>query len=254
MQDALSLMRRRFAPGEPRRISVCGARRGARGFTIFEILLSLLIISLLFGFTLKAVRSSFDSEGRRFVQRLQGTIKFLYNQAALDNRTYRLLLTFAGDDGVATLKAQVSSDASSAEKKSASDANQSTSDASADGKSTPNPEPAPSPSHKSLFDTKDAKPNALSLMHFDDAVGNAGPMRSVTVPKSLVLREVRTPGKKIPVTEGDASVYFYPGGFMDKTTLIFSNDKNDHYFVLTTNPLTGFSRITRKYPDAEETP
>ncbi len=64
---------------------------GSGGFTLIEILLALMIVALMFGGVTRLLRSGFDAEGRRFVQRLQGTMKYFYTKAVTTGDTYRLV-------------------------------------------------------------------------------------------------------------------------------------------------------------------
>jgi hypothetical protein len=214
--------------------------------TIIEILVALMIGALLFGMSIKAVRSRFESEGRRLVQQLQGTIKYFYNAAATGGVTYRLVFDFE-DQMISIEMAQGrfvgKTTAPGAETDEDEDAD------------------AEDEEEEESFaddDEEEGEESGVSLdltdptrIPFSAATGPRGLIKPLKMPKKVILFEARYPHMEEPMTEGTAYLHIYPQGRVEPATIIFTNDDEDRFFVLETNPITGGSRITRKYPEGE---
>lgn len=197
--------------------------------------MAIMIGALLFGVSINAMRSRFDSEGRRLMQRLQGTIKYYYNTAATSSDTYRLVFN---------LEEQVVS-VEMAEGGYVRPVTPPDADAKPDEKEAPAPAPETAEGEEPLALVS---PTDIT---FGPVTGPAGLTKPVKMPRKVTLLEVRVAGNPAPIKEGKAYVHCYPGGYVDQATLIFTNETQDEFFVLTTNPVTGLSRVTREYPEGE---
>lgn len=207
------------------------------GFTIIEILMAVMIGALLFGVSINAMRSRFDSEGRRLMQRLQGTIKYYYNTAATSSDTYRLVFNLE-EQVVSVEMAEGGYVRPVTSPETGAKPEEEETPASAD-----TPEAAEGEEPLTLVSPTD--------ITFGPVTGPAGLVKPVKMPRKVTLLEVRVVGNPAPIKEGKAYVHCYPGGYVDQASLIFTNETQDEFFVLTTNSVTGLSRVTREYPEDE---
>jgi len=68
-----------------------------KGFTLLEILVVIALMALFVTFALPRFQTKLELDLKRQARMLSGTIQFLYNQAALKNKTYRLRYRLEGD-------------------------------------------------------------------------------------------------------------------------------------------------------------
>lgn len=212
--------------------------RDARGFSLIEILIAMLIVALVFGGIIGVTRSRFESEGRRVAQRLQGTIKYFYNAAASSGFTYRLIFDLE-EQSVSVEMAEgayvqpTGEDAEIIKKEEESKGKE-------EEVVEEELEPGGSPP---LTLTSPSK------LEFGPAEGPSGLIKSFHMPAKVFIHEIRIAGLPEPIIEGKAYVHFYPGGYMDKAILILSTKEKDRFFVIKTNSITGLSKISRTYPE-----
>ena len=67
-----------------------------RGFTLIEIMIVVLIIALMMGLGVAVLFPGNEAKLRDQSAKLAGTIKFLYNEAAIKNRYYRIAFDLDG--------------------------------------------------------------------------------------------------------------------------------------------------------------
>lgn len=218
-------------------------RRRQRGFTVFELLITLMIVGLLFGAGLQVIRRGFGHEGRLLALKLQGISRYLYNQAILQNRTYRMVFDLhASDPTQATVAFEVATGdyvraKPDADKQSASDKKTAVDD---DAKKPADEEAAAGPA---IVNPTRAQ--------FEAVPREGGLLSNLKMPQGVLLAEVRMAGAAAAQTDGKAYVHFLPQGAADGATIVLANAAKNQFFSLRLSPLTGIMRITREGPADE---
>ncbi|MBI2343231.1 MAG: prepilin-type N-terminal cleavage/methylation domain-containing protein [Deltaproteobacteria bacterium] len=223
------------------------------GFTIIEILITLTIMALLFGVSFKVVRSGFESEGRRLMQRLQGTIKYFSNTAAVSGNTYRLVFDLAEQRITIEMTegAYISGGKPLSEEAQEALAKGEAATPARDATATEGNGEAEVPSTDGEEGEEGVPPLTLvspTTLTFGPAEGPRGLIRPYPLPKKVLLREAFPAGVEKALTEGKVYLHCYPNGRVDPLTLIFANETEERFFVLQTNPVTGLSHISRQHP------
>lgn len=192
--------------------------RGAvRGFTLIELMVTLGVVALLALAATPALRSVSGANARQAAGELAGTLRFLFDTAALRHATCRLAISLDQRKTWAECAA---------------------------GAATIDRDPATAPTDAELADRfpdeKDAEVRRLlagtRFGRFDDRLA---PRR--TLPGGVTLGPVRVEGRTEPITAGMAYVYFFPGGRAQRA-LVPVRDGSTHFTVVL-EPFTGRARV-----------
>lgn len=218
------------------------ARPGpARGMTLIEVTVALALIAVLFAAAVIGVGALTGARAKEVSTQLAGTIRALYDDAALSGRTCRLVFDLPqerDDEGVATWRAECAQTGIAAsanrqdELRAANDARGRKSKVDDDdprfrsllGGGEPTLQELQEREEKRVEDA--AKFSAFSS---DDVVEHQLP-RGVTL-------EVWTKKQREPVKHGAAYLYFFPQGFTERAQIWVR--QGDNAWTLEVSPLTG---------------
>lgn len=215
------------------------ARR--RGITLIELVVALGIVVVLFAAVVFGVGALTGARAKESSAELAGTIRALYDSAALSGKTCRLVFELPGksdDDKEVKYHAECAKggitaganredeqkEASRRDKKARDDAND---------------------TRFKSFSSDDRGPNLQELMareknRVEESAKFAAFSSEDVVERSLpsgVEVEVWTSKLKTPVKSGVAYLYFFPQGFTERAQIYVRQGKN--VWTLTVSPLTG---------------
>ncbi|MDO8519704.1 MAG: hypothetical protein Q7T11_06035, partial [Deltaproteobacteria bacterium] len=77
-------------------------------------------------------------------------------------------------------------------------------------------------------------------------------IKRVTLPKSVKIQDVHTARDDLPLTAGQAYLYFFPNGFTEEAVIHLSNEEGTMSYSVLVSPLTGLSRIEKGYVELEK--
>ncbi|TXD38212.1 type II secretion system protein [Lujinxingia vulgaris] len=207
-------------------------RRGARGMTLIEILVVLMIVAGLMGAGISMMGALTKSQLREEAMRLTSVIKYAYNQAALNNTQYRLVLNLeTGEYFTEMTEAPVV-------------AEQPDEDAFAEGllpEEARELEEQHRQNKRSLFDKSEDDPFGISQRvgyeRAEEAVVKLTELRN-----GVSFESVRLAGREQPLTQGRAALRFFPNGFQQEAVVVLRDDEGSR-ISLVTEPLTGRVKI-----------
>lgn len=216
-----------------------------RGFTLLEILVVLVVIVMIAGVAVTRVGKMFRVEVRQTTARLSSTIKYLYNKAATEKRTLRLVFDFEsasywaeGTSEKFLLKKETEEDKKKAEKERAADetdANKKESQSGSEGGET------------STEEEKPIKPAAPEFGAMNELI-----LTTQQIPPNVILKDVYTSHNEGPVTNGRAYIYFFPNGFVEDAVVNLNNVEETKNFSLKINPINGDVDVSDKYRELEK--
>ncbi len=191
------------------------------GMTLIEIMIVTALIGGIMGMAAYIMFPGDDARLRDEATRLAGTIKYLYNEAAIKNQYYRLVF----DLDERSYRAEVSSE----------------------------PFYVSMPEEDQKKNTPKATPRPQG-----DQQGEAPPEAAFAEVEALGLEPVQlatgTKIKDILVTHlpervetGKVELYFLPNGWTEPAVIHLSNDEEDLFYSLEVNPLTGRAKIFGEY-------
>lgn len=216
-------------------------RRAPRGMTLIEITVALGIIVVLFAAVVFGVGALTGAKAKESAAELAGTIRALYDDAALSGRTCRLVFELPDerdDEGAVTWRAECAKSGVTAgakrddELRAANDVDKRKSKIREDDDR-----------FKPLTD--DSQPTMQELQareekRVDDAAKFSSFSSEDVVQRQLpsnVSIEVWTNKQRQPVKHGTAYLYFFPQGYTERAQVWVRQGSNT--WTLTISPLTG---------------
>lgn len=216
------------------------ALRRQRGLTLIEISVTLAIIVLLFAAAVLGVGALTGAKAKEASTELAGTIRALYDTAALSGHTCRLVFTLPGDrdtDAAVSWRAECAKGSVTASAKRDDELREANSEAAKRKRERPQ-------TSERRLDRDDA-PTVQELQAREKArVESAAAFSNFTsddvaphVLPSNVRVEVWTSKQRAPVKSGLAYLYFFPQGFTEKAQVWVRQGSNT--WTLTVASLTG---------------
>ena len=184
-----------------------------RGFTLIEIMIVVLIIALMMGLGVAVLFPGNEAKLRDQSSKIAGTVKFLYNEAAIKNRYYRL--SFDLDSQSYRVE---SSDqpylvrmVDEAQKKKEADKD---------------PEASP--------EAEFAQEEGLLV-------------QATKLPAGIKFKDISVMHLPARVEQGKVEIYFFPNGFVEPSVINLTDEDEENFYSLQLNPMTGRTRIRSEY-------
>ncbi len=207
----------------PRRPTLRG---DARGMTLIEVMIALLIVAGLFALVMPSVQAMAGVKVKEEAGRLSGAIRYLYDHTAITGETCRLHFTLSGDKDNGGYAAECT-------------------------KGPPRLAAGQTDVRDGARDVQDDSPFADRKPETDEEKFQAGieqkaawsqfatsTVQPVKLPENVHLVGVWTGRVTQTVTKGDAFLYFFPMGETQKA-YVFLEDDDHHDYTLTVQGLTG---------------
>lgn len=221
----------------------CQGKRvaGARGLTLIEISVAMGIVALLFAAVVLGVGALTGAKAKEASTELAGTIRSLYDTAALSGRTCRLVFTLPGpkDETAVTWRAECAKAGATASAKRDEELK-----TARESRKDKVPEDSRSRSSSSdqgptLQELQEQEKNRVEeFAKFSDF--SSEDVVEKTLPKNVSL-EVWTAKQRQPVKSGLAYLYFFPQGYTERAQVWVR--QGDNAWTLTIAPLTGKTKI-----------
>jgi general secretion pathway protein H len=201
-------------------------RRGqTRGFTLVELMIVIGIIALITASVMPALASLTGADARKAAGELGGSLRYLFDTAALRHATCRMALDLDGRAFWAEC-AQGKAGISKKEEE----------------------EPTDEELERRFPDEADAEQRRLlAKSRFGAFSDRLLPRREL--PGKVAFGEVTVEGRQDPVTKGTAYVYFFPGGQAQRAFVPVVDGKNLYTVVL--EPFTGRARVVSGKVEAD---
>jgi len=208
--------------------------KSRRGFTLIEIMVTVAVIALIMGLTAFTLQDLFGEKISNTADQLSGTIKYVYNEAAVKNQYYRLLIdfsahTFSVESAEDPFKIVATPEGTPEEPS-----------AGAEQKTAPNTE-ANAP----------AEPEeGAAAVSFNQETNFL--LKPIEIPSSVRIKDVYVEhyGKK--VESGKVAIYFFPNGWVEKAVINLTDEKEENFYSIEVFPATGRSKIRSEYFEYKE--
>ena len=200
--------------------------RNSRGFTVIEILVALLLVSLFTGMAVVGVRSITRARMKETANQLVGLIRDTYNRAALSNKVHRIVFDMDKNTywvEVSNDVVHVKGDQSEVDRDEGAQV-----DWNSDGDSIKK-----APAFKPVE---------------NDEVGTKQKLADDVRFWRIWVGHIRD-----RVTKGRVELNFFPDGYTEKAHITFSDDEDgEHTLTIVTQPLTGEAVIENTEPEIEK--
>jgi general secretion pathway protein H len=193
--------------------------------TLIEIMIVVAMIGGIMAMAAYVMFPGDDGKVRDEANRLAGTIKFLYNEAAIKNKYYRLAYHLEEGSYQVESSAEPFHVAMEGEEKS------------------PVPPPAP-PEGGAVPETggEGAAPGGGGFVAEESLM-----LRPIKFPQGVKFKDIfvmHSPERK---EFGTVHSYFLPNGWAEPVVINLSDEDEESFYSLEVNPLTGKSRIRTEY-------
>lgn len=210
---------------------------GSSGFTLIEILITLAIVVMIMGLAVSKMGDSFESQAYDAAKQLASTVRFLFNKAASENLTMLIEFNFEKQSYVVKATADTyrleSEDAKKERQQKKKDALV----------ALPQPDKGSTES--------DAKAPASEGEAGFSAV-DSYLLDPVTLPTRVLLKDVFTEHDNGPVSQGTASIYIFPNGYVERSIINFKNEDDTEHVAVEINPMTGAAKILDEYKELKK--
>jgi general secretion pathway protein H len=211
--------------------------RSARGFTLMEVLVVLVIIALVTVLSVVGLRSFAKTDLRSTASRMAGAIRFLFDRASTTGKVHRLVLDF--DNG--KYWAEVTDDpfifAGGGKETEESRRREAEIIAKEE-------EVKRQIAEKEAFFGSSAIPSKYMPKPFIPKRAKFGNFRemalkAVTLKSGVHLTDIYTPRLSEPMGEGRGYLYFFPLGMTEAAVIHLSDSKRETFYSLVVHPLNG---------------
>lgn len=219
-----------------------GASRSRRGLTLIEITVALTIVVVLFAAVVMGVGALTGAKAKETSTELAGTIRALYDTAALSGRTCRLVFNLPGpkeEETAVTWRAECAKAGATASQKrdeELKDAQKSLKDKVADDGRFRRLDSDDAPTLQQLQEQE--KSRVEDAAKFSDF--SSEDVVEKTLPSGVRI-EVWTAKQHQPAKSGVAYLYFFPQGYTERAQVWVR--QGDNAWTLTISPLTGKTKI-----------
>lgn len=196
------------------------------------------VAALIMGIAGVGLRQRFEGQVRRVENKLNGTIHYLFNRAAVEARTYRLAFdlekqTYWVEVGEGDVLLKGTQD----DGRRTTDAGRKTQDEEdTAGSEEAEGEEGPAdllPASAAAFGPAPNLPRRLA--------------QPVAMPTKVRVKDLFTTQSKDPISTGMAYIHFFPQGFAEHAIINLTDAAGDRMHALEVNPLTGFTKIHHEY-------
>lgn len=211
-------------------------RKNQQGMTLIEIIITVAIIGLIMGLSVGVFRDYSDAALSETADRLMGTIKYVYNEAAIKNQYYRLVINFEDQ----TFSVESSPDPFKI---------------SATQEGTPEEDKTAAASIKEVGagigeEPSEAESPAATPPPGGTFSGTASYLlKPVKLPDGIRIKDVYVAHLDKKVEAGKTAIYFFPNGWVEKAVINLTDEKGENNYSLETFPSTGKTKIRTEYLD-----
>ncbi len=205
--------------------------KSRRGFTLIEIMVTVAVIALIMGLTAFTLQDLFGEKISTTADQLSGTIKYVYNEAAVKNQYYRLLIDF----GARTFSVESAEDPFKIV---------ATPDGTPDDPSVGS-EPKASTAPNTDANAPEPEPEGAAQVSFNQETNFL--LKPIEIPSGVRIKDVYVEhyGKK--VESGKVAIYFFPNGWVEKAVINLTDEKEESFYSIEVFPATGRSKIRSEY-------
>lgn len=191
----------------------CWTNSRQRGFTLVELLIALVVIGLLMGLVVGQVGKLLDREMKHAASRLGSTIRYLYNKAASDGVTFRLVLDM--DEHKYWVESTAEQFALIKEE-------------------------------KEFFAKKAEKKEQATFSPQESYL-----LKPVNLPKGIYFKDVYAEHQIERLDTGQAFIHFFARGYVERSIINLRDSEDEVHFSLAVNPVTGAVKIAKGYQEPE---
>lgn len=226
-------------------------KNNSLGFTLFELLVAIGVVALMFGVVTSQVGDWLDTKIKETTNRLSSTIRYLHDKASTQNMYIRLVFDFekngywveATTERFLLMEKEV---------KSAKELEQETEDKQKQ-KEAEKEKAAAKPETDTSESSEDGSAQTVEKYKEPEFTGvEEFLLKPVTLPDGIFLKDIYTQHDKGPVSLGQAYIYFFPNGYIEPAIINLKDEKDEINYSIQINPLSGKTDLEEGYRRLEK--
>ncbi len=217
-----------------------------RGFTLFELLVTIAIVALIMGLVAGRVSDYLDLEMKKTSNHLAATIRYLYNKAITEGLYLRLVIDINEQSYwvEATRDPVLLTDPNAKWEGKKKAVNKDAEKKDKDKSDTKKTEADKETSGTGEGETKLPK---LELKEPTFSQVESYLLKPVRLPEGVFFKDVMSEHQPVPVEAGQATIHFFPNGYVEHAVINLRDEDDEYYYSLETNPITGGVSIENEY-------
>ena len=220
--------------------------KGQKGFTIFELLVTITILALAMGVVVSQMGKTLDWELKSASRKLSSTIGYLYNYSVSENKTLRLVINFeeqsywveSTPDPFALIPESEASEELREEKESS--------------KEKPKEKTG---DEEKVEEGEEEAAEAVETIQEQKAVFGMTEtflVKKSGLPSGVFFKDVFAEHQIDKLSAGTTYIYFFPRGYVERAVITLRNKEDEKHYSLIINSLSGRVRVEPEYVDYQE--
>lgn len=225
-------------------------RQNKCGFTLFELLITITIVALLLSVVVGRMDDYLETDMKKATNRLAATIRYLYNKSATEGLYLRLILDLSEqtywveatrEPFLMAMSDSKKGDSRKEEEKKKKEKKEGESGEESEAAKTSEGKTAGS---GELPKVKIEEPKFSQVESYL--------LKATSLPERIFFKDVSSEHEPNPVESGQASIYFFPNGYVEHAVINFKDEEDELNYSLETNPVIGTVKIENEYKNFEK--
>ncbi len=210
--------------------------RSERAFTLFELLITIAIIGIIMGVVVSQMGDILEIDMRKTTSNLSSVIRYLYDKSAAEQAYMRLIF----DLEERTYWVEATSDPlriSTAGEEL---------EVGGPGEKEEGGEEAQAEEKLGEGEVPKIKYPKPSFGQVDSFL-----LKPTKLPDSVFIRDIFVEHRPSAVEGGKVAIYFFPNGYVEHAIINLTNEDEDYFYSLETNPVSGKVKVENEYRTME---
>lgn len=196
--------------------------------TLIEIMVTLAIVGLVMGITVSQMGEGFDSKAQQATGEFSAIVRYLYNKAASENLTMRVVFDFEKQ----SYWVEATGDRFLLENEEA--------------------RLARTNKEKKPEEKSDTEETPIQKAEASFGAVDSHLLKPTQLPGGVLLKDIYTEHDSGPVSGGNAYIYIFPNGSVERAIVNFRNEDDTEVRAVELNPMTGDSRFYEEYKELKK--
>ena len=206
----------------------------ASGFTLIELMVTLVIVGLIMGLVIGQVGKLTSRDMKAASRHLSSMIRYLYNKASSEGVTLRMV--FDLDEQSYAVEGTSEHFTLTREEEEAFKKR----------------DHGPGTMDQGLKDKeKSASSEKIQNKEATFSPQESALLKSVKLPKGVFFKDVYAEHQIDKLNHGKAFLYFFPQGYVERSVINLRDEKDEVHYSLSVNPISGSVKIESNYKEAE---
>ncbi|MFH1875116.1 MAG: prepilin-type N-terminal cleavage/methylation domain-containing protein [Pseudomonadota bacterium] len=221
-------------------------RNNNRGFTLFELIVTITIVALMIGLVVGRVGNFLETDMKKSSAKMAATMRYLYNKSITEGLYLRLVLDLgeqtywveATRDPFLMTNPNAETDIK-VKKQEEEEEEDKDKDKDKEGEEAP-------------VEEGESKLPAIKFKEATFSQVDSYLLRPTKLPDGIFFKDVMSEHQPTPVEGGKAGIHFFPNGYVEHAIINLKDEDDEINYSLETNPITGTVKVLNEYKAMEK--